>query len=196
MCRQKEAFLSDFLAVTNRKLCSRPFLEQIERICIRHPAGVILREKDLTEREYAFLAEKVQEITRHYQVPCIYHTWVEAAYEAGAEGIHLSFANLKKWAGSPLLESFPKTGVSIHAVEEAREAQRMGASYLTAGHIYATDCKKGLKPRGTDFLREVCRAVSIPVYAIGGIREDEKQMEEMKSCGAKGACMMSYMMKI
>ena len=43
---------------------------------------------------------------------------------------------------------------------------------MTAGHIYATDCKQGLPPRGLDFLEEVCRAVDIPVWAIGGIGKD------------------------
>lgn len=40
-------------------------------------------------------------------------------------------------------------GTSVHSLEEAREAQTLGADYLTAGHIYATDCKRGLPPRGT-----------------------------------------------
>ncbi len=56
----------------------------------------------------------------------------------------------------------------------------MGASYLTAGHIYATDCKRGLPPRGLGFLKEVCREVSIPVYGIGGIKFDEEQWNDMK----------------
>ena len=41
------------IAVSNRKLCNRPFLEQIERVCKIHPEAVILREKDLTDREAA-----------------------------------------------------------------------------------------------------------------------------------------------
>ena len=66
---------------------------------------------------------------------------------------------------------------------------------MTAGHIFATDCKAGLPPRGTDFLKEVCSAVQIPVYAIGGIRPEEKQIEKVLSCGAAGACIMSGMME-
>ena len=47
------------IAVSNRKLCNRPFLEQIERVCKIHPEAVILREKDLTEEEYGTLAKEV-----------------------------------------------------------------------------------------------------------------------------------------
>ncbi len=97
---------------------------------------------------------------------------------------------------SEKLSDFLAVGCSIHSVEEAKEAQKLGATYLTAGHIYTTDCKKGLPPRGLDFLREVCNAVTIPVYAIGGIHAGTGQILEVMECGASGACIMSEMMKI
>ena len=84
-------------------------------------------------------------------------------------------------------------GVSVHSVEEAKEAEKLGASYLTAGHVFATECKKGLLPRGLEFLEEICDSVAIPVYAIGGIHPGNlRQIEESK---AAGACMMSEYMK-
>ena len=79
---------------------------------------------------------------------------------------------------------------------EALEAEALGASYLIAGHIYATDCKKGLPARGTGFLRAVCEAADIPVYGIGGIHLDEAQIKEVLGCGAAGGCIMSGMMRI
>ena len=82
-------------------------------------------------------------------------------------------------------------GCSVHSVQEAREAETLGADYLIAGHIYATDCKKGLPPRGLDFLEEICRSVSLPVYAIGGIRPDQEQIEKTLAAGARGLCVMS-----
>lgn len=47
------------IAVSNRKLCERPFLEQIERVCQMKPQAIILREKDLSEEEYRILSEEV-----------------------------------------------------------------------------------------------------------------------------------------
>ena len=44
------------VAVTNRSLTERPFLEQIRRVCEMHPDALILREKDLSEKEYEELA--------------------------------------------------------------------------------------------------------------------------------------------
>jgi thiamine-phosphate pyrophosphorylase len=68
----------------------------------------------------------------------------------------------------------------------------MGASYLIAGHIFATDCKKGLSPRGLDFLAAVCRVTQIPVFAIGGI--NDKCYPLVLKAGAAGACIMSETM--
>ena len=59
-------FYKNVVAVTNRSLCERPFLEQIERVCACHPKALILREKDLPEEEYFLLAKDVLGICRQY----------------------------------------------------------------------------------------------------------------------------------
>ena len=63
-------------------------------------------------------------------------------------------------------------------------AQDLGADFVFAGHIFETDCKKGLAPRGLDFLKQVLDAVEIPVYGIGGIHENNYQ--EVLDTGQKG----------
>lgn len=183
------------IAVSNRKLCKRPFLEQIERVCKVHPEAVILREKDLEEEEYRKQAKEVMEICEKYQVPCILHNFWKVAVELGCTSVHLPLHVLR-----PLSENeknkFTQIGSSVHSPEEAKEAEQLGASYLTAGHVYATNCKKGLPPRGLEFLKEVCQTVCIPVYGIGGVKFDEQQWQDMKKCGASGGCIMSGMMEI
>ena len=182
----------NILAVSNRTLCIRPFEEQIQRVCSHRPRALILREKDLPEEGYYNLAKKVMEICREYKVSCIPHTYVDAARRLGSRSVHLPLFLLERYQGN--LDDFSVIGTSVHSVEEAEKAQRYGASYLTAGHIYVTDCKKGLPPRGLEFLREVCRSVDIPVYAIGGIRLHGEQIHEVMDCGAAGGCVMSEMM--
>ena len=205
------------IAVTNRSLSARPYEEQIARICRFHPAAVIVREKDLPEEEYARLAGKVLTICRRYGVRCIYHTYPEAARAAGVKEIHLPLPVLRQYAkdssvadspstdfrrtevpgkaGTPL-SFFTTIGTSVHSREEAAEALRLGATYLTAGHIYSTDCKKGVPPRGLSFLKEICLMSLVPVYAIGGIHLGTGQLTEVLSCGAAGGCIMSEMMRI
>ena len=192
--------LNDVIAVTNRRLSQRPFLEQIKRVCQLRPEAVILREKDLSETEYAKLAEEVYNITTSYDVRLIIHTYINVAKELGINTVYMSLHNMreyrKEFIDNVNKTNNIKTGCSIHSVEEAVEARNMGASYITAGHVYATDCKKGLAPRGLDFLKNVCDSVDIPVYAIGGINIDDGRRKEVKKYGAAGSCIMSGMMKV
>ena len=89
-------------------------------------------------------------------------------------------------------KEFDEVGVSIHSVSEAIEAVNLGATYITAGHIFATDCKKDIPPRGLSFLSSVCSSVNIPVFAIGGISPENAQ--KAINAGADGICIMSGLM--
>ena len=185
-------FMSDILCVTNRHLCREDFLQRIEKIAETRPPGNILREKDLSEEEYKTLAEKVLNCCKKYDVPCILHSFVDAAMELGAENIHLPLHILREM-DEKTKETFKIIGASCHSVEEAQEAERLGCTYITAGHVFVTDCKKGLAPRGLEFLRKVCESVSVPVYAIGGI--SNANIDLVRKAGAAGACVMSGLMR-
>lgn len=181
------------MCVTNRHLCQGDFLEQVEKIAQAAPVGIILREKDLPEHEYKELAEKVMNICGNYDVPCMLHCFTDAAIELGASSIHLPMPVLRQWAAKQDRYQFTTMGASCHSAEEAKEAQSLGCTYITVGHVFSTDCKKGVPPRGTDFLREVCDSVTIPVYAIGGI--NSRNIQLVKQAGAAGACIMSGLMQ-
>ncbi len=186
---------SDLICVTNRQLCHEDFLAQIEKTARLSPKAVILREKDLTEEEYTILAAQVLEICSFYQTPCILHSFPDSAVLLGCHSIHLPLPLLRKLNKKNISQTwFTTLGASCHSVEDALEAEKLGCTYITAGHVFETDCKKGLPGRGLAFLEEVCRAVSIPVYAIGGISPGNYQ-EAMKA-GAAGACMMSGFMTL
>lgn len=181
----------DLLAVSARSVCRENFLTRMERIAKAGPAAIVLREKGLSEREYAALAEQVLSLCGKYRTPCILHGFVRVAESLNCGAIHLPLAVLR--GEQHRLGCFRTVGVSVHSADEAREAQRRGASYVTAGHIFATDCKKGLAPRGLSFLKSVSEAVSIPVYAIGGITPQNVALTAQN--GAKGACVMSGFMR-
>lgn len=180
-------------AITNRHLCKNGFLEVIRRLTESGVDGIILREKDLKEEEYLKLAEAVLGICEGKK-RCILHTYVDAAGKLGCTDIHLTLPLLLSLSQHEpeRLQGFSKIGASVHSAEEARKAQNAGAGYLIAGHVFATDCKKGVEPRGLDFIRGVSRAVDIPVYGIGGITREN--MMQVIHAGADGVCMMSSMM--
>lgn len=180
------------LCVTNRHLAAAGFQEQIRKVARAGVDGIVLREKDLTEPEYKKLAVQIQAVCEAEKVPLILHTFVNAAKELEIRKIHLP---LSCFLALPEREKeyFDVIGVSVHSEEEARQAQGAGASYLTAGHVFYTDCKKELMPKGLSFLEKVCSCVQIPVYAIGGITPENASccIEE----GAAGICLMSSLMK-
>lgn len=183
------------IAVTNRHLSAGDYFERMEKIVSSGADAVIVREKDLKEREYEELARRVIKICERAQISCILHTYAEAAVRLNCRKIHFPLHVLRVLSRSQetMLRHFSTVGASVHSPEEAREAQALGADYVTAGHVFATDCKRGLEPRGLEFLRETVNAVSIPVFAIGGISAEN--VKAVRKAGAAGACIMSQMMR-
>lgn len=149
---------------------------------------VILREKDLQESEYRNLAVSVKKICIDTHTDFCINGFTDTAKELGCDALQLSYQAFMK-----LPEKFCRTGVSVHSVEEAVNAEKSGADFLIAGHIFATDCKKDVPPRGLKFLTEIILNVEIPVYAIGGI--NVKNEKSVLDCGAAGVCIMSGYMK-
>ena len=183
--------MCDILCITNRSLCKEDFLSRIEKIASAKPKGIVLREKDLTKDEYKSLAIKVIEICKRYNTPCILHTFTSVALELKHPYIHLPLHILED-VTTEEKEKFKVLGASCHSAEDAVKAEKLGCTYITAGHIFDTDCKKGLPGRGLDFLKNVCESVEIPVYAIGGISREN--IAQVKNAGAKGVCVMSGVM--
>ncbi len=176
--------------VTNRNLCRDDFLNRISCLASGKPHAIILREKDLSPEDYEALAEKVKVICDSAGVQLVVNKFITAAKNLGVSSIHVSMEDFVTYRDA--LQAFSKVWVSVHSVKEAQEAWYSGASALIAGHIYETDCKKGLSSRGLNFLREVCSSVYIPVFGIGGITQD--RVKEVTEAGAKGVCIMSEAM--
>lgn len=177
--------------VTNRKLCKENFLLRLERLAAAKPKGIILREKDLTASEYRALAEKALQICGKQGTACILHTFYKVAAELRAPCLHLPMPFLRTLSGGER-RMFTELGASCHSAAEAIEAAEAGCTYVTAGHVFETDCKKGVPPRGLEFLREICKSVKIPVLAIGGIHREN--FPAVQAAGAQGACLMSEAM--
>lgn len=192
------------------------YLAGLAVLGIIRPDILIVREKNLPEKIYLQLFTQLWEKCESRreqgnQVQIIPHTHLAAAKQAGSSKIHLPFPLFEKYqntaalvsgsnriVGAKDLSAWPlfgidKIGVSIHSCKEAKRAEKMGASYLTAGHIFSTDCKMGVPPRGIAFLEEICKSVTIPVYAIGGIHPQNLPL--IQRTEAAGACMMSEYMK-
>lgn len=186
------------IAVTDSATCPRPLPEQIARLAKLpelRPQAVILRAKSLDKAAYRTLAIEAQQSCEATGIALILHSDWQLARELGISMLHLPLALLRQISEYERAY-FTWLSTSVHSVGEAQEAQALGATVLIAGHIYTTQCKAGLAPRGLGFLRAVCSTVSLPVYAIGGIVFDAAQHAELKANGARGACVMSAYMRL
>ena len=195
--------------ISNRKLCENENLEkQIEKIFSAYQRKIILenfeiialtlREKDLYKNEYLKLVEKIYPICQKYRIDLILHQNYDLVLEDkyNIEGIHLSyntFKSLNKNIREELIKKYKKIGVSIHSLDEAKEVENLGANYVVAGHIFKTDCKKGLEPRGLKFVENLSSILTIPIFAIGGINQENSHL--VINSGVFGVCMMSSLMR-
>ena len=195
--------------ISNRKLCENENLEkQIEKIFSAYQRKIILenfeivsltlREKDLNKNKYLKLVEKIYPICQKYRIDLILHQNYDLRLDNkyNIKGLHLSyntFKSLNKNIREELIRKYKKIGVSIHSVDEAKEVENLGANYVVAGHIFKTDCKKALEPRGLKFIQELSVILTIPIFAIGGINQENSHL--VINSGAFGVCMMSSLMK-
>lgn len=178
------------ICVTHRLLCPDDFLERLDRIAAQHPYAIVLREKDLSESEYEALARDCLRICQKHDVPLNLNSQIAVARRIGCDGIHLPFHLLLQHKNE--LEDFSRVGVSLHSPEEAAQLADTPATYVQAGHVFPTDCKAGVPPRGLSFLRAVCQATDLPVFGIGGITAE--RYPAVLQTGAAGACIMSGLM--
>ena len=175
------------ICVTNRKLCAGDFFARLAEICEGGADYVILREKDLNAEEYAKLAERAFAACGERLV---LHGTGALPLLRRLPRIHLPLAVLEN--NPALRREAVLLGVSVHSPEEAKRAEALGADYVTAGHVFATDCKRGIPGRGLDFLKAAAASVRIPVYAIGGI--SAQNVAAVLGARAAGACVMSGLM--
>jgi len=146
-----------------------------------------VREKDLETRRLAELVRLAAEDARETGTRILVNDRLDVALAAGAAGVHLGETSLHvetvaEWRRSAGHAEF-RIGASCHSTEAARAAEGAGADYIFFGPVFATPSKSAFgAPQGIERLGEVCRAVRIPVLAIGGVT-----VENAHSCLAAGA---------
>lgn len=166
------------------------FYERIDEISKYNLDYLILREKDLNDEELENMANRIKSIFEESQIKLIINGNINVAIKTNAYGVQLSFKDFCGGIGNGFSGI---KGVSVHSLKESLISEKKGADYLLYGHIFETDCKKELAPRGVEKLKEICESVKIPVYAIGGI--NEKNFHQILEVGASGIALMSSLMR-
>ena len=188
--------------ITNRHLVEGDFLAQIECVAAMEMVDwLIVREKDLSAKEYRQLFVQVARIAHKGGKKCLAHGRIALSVmpELGADGLHLPLDALREWRAASGRRSEPQVGAvqlvgaSAHSASELAEAAALGADYATLSPIFATACKPGAVPLGTAAFAAACKASPLPVFALGGIGMDK--FDACIEAGAAGCCMMSELMR-
>ncbi len=177
---------------------STPYSEQefLARVRSALSGGVSLiqlREKQRTTREYIDLAQKVGALAARFGVPLIIDDRIDVALAAGVKGVHLGQSDMPIKTARRILGEDYIIGATAKTVEQALEAYEQGADYLGVGAIYPTTTKVKTVLTSTETLDKICKAVPIPVNAIGGLNKDN--IDVLKGIGIKGVCAVSAIMK-
>lgn len=181
-CDKKDLLL---YAVTDRAwLGDKTLSWQVEESLKGGATMIQLREKHLDHEHFLKEAKEIKELCRKYQVPFLINDDVDLAVEVDADGVHVGQHDME--AGEVRKKIGPNRilGVSAQTVEQALLAQQAGADYLGVGAVFPTGTKDDADAVSIQTLGEICRAVRIPVVAIGGIgQHNVMQLAGSGICG-------------
>ena len=172
-------------AVTDRSwLDGQTLAQQTEEALKGGVTFVQIREKDLCREKFSKEARELKVLCQAYGVPFVVNDDVELAMEVDADGVHVGQSDMEAGRVREKLGPDKIIGVSARTVEEALLAQERGADYLGVGAVFHTSSKADAADVSFQTLREICRAVDIPVIAIGGItRENVTELAGSGICG-------------
>lgn len=167
------------------------YLEALD-VCFYNGVGAFqLRQKDIGVNEFIKLGEKVKTILKKYpDVKFFVNDRVDAALALEAYGVHLNINSIPVKAVKEKIKNL-KIFYSSHSIEEAVKAEKDGADFITFSPVYKT--KNQEFQHGADMLERTVRSVKIPVFALGGINEDN--LSEIKKAGAGHIAVQSGILK-
>jgi thiamine-phosphate pyrophosphorylase len=176
--------------ITDRKQIKIPHTEAVRLALSGGVRAIQLRERDLPVRELLALAKEIRIITKEFGAKLFINDRVDVAVAVEADGVHLGHQSMPLEAVRRIVGPGMLIGVSTHNPEEAMDAEKNGADFITFGPIFVTPSKVQYgEPVGTDALRAVKKQVRIPVFGLGGIRMDN--VPEVMRAGADGIAMIS-----
>lgn len=178
-------------AVTDRRWAgdSQTLFRQVEAALRGGVTLVQLREKGLPFGELVREARELAALCHGYGVPLIVNDSAQAAWESGADGVHVGMedapvADIRRRAPEGFL-----IGATAKTVAQAQAAEAAGADYLGVGAVFPSPTKPNAIPVTTAQLREICASVRIPAVAIGGITLDN--MAALRGGGMAGVAVVS-----
>lgn len=148
-----------------------------------------LREKHLDLTAMIGEGRALRAVADAYGIPFVVNDSLEAALACGADGVHVGQSDMAVAQARKLLGPEKIVGASVQTVEQALLAQESGADYLGVGAVFTTSTKRDAKNLDLTVLGRICRAVDIPVVAIGGITASN--LLQLRGSGIDGVAVVS-----
>jgi thiamine-phosphate pyrophosphorylase len=156
-----------------------------------------VRAKDGAHVERVEIGLKVVSVASEHGVPVVINDDIDAAFETGADGVHLGQEDWSRLGGREerlaRLANMNIVGISTHSLAQALAAERDGATYIGVGPVFPTGTKPGVKPVGVELVRQVAGRVKMPFFAIGGITFDN--IDQVLEAGATRVAVVSAILK-
>lgn len=177
-------------AVTDRSwLGGETLASAVEKALKGGATFVQLREKELQAERFIHEAKEIKELCNKYSVRFIVNDNVDIAIAVDADGVHVGQSDMEAGNVRKLIGRDKILGVSVQTVEQAILAEKRGADYLGVGAVFHTGSKADADYVSYDTLKEICKAVRIPVVAIGGISKDN--IMKLQGSGICGIAVIS-----
>jgi thiamine-phosphate pyrophosphorylase len=176
-------------AVTDRSwLGDKILVDQVEETLKGGATFIQLREKELDFDAFVKEARAIKKLTDAYNIPFVINDAVDVALAVDADGVHVGQDDsdagaLREQLGDKII------GVSADTVELARKAEADGADYIGVGAIYSTATKTDAEVVAFETIAAICKAVTIPVVAIGGL--NETNILSLTGTGVDGVALVS-----
>ncbi|MCP1490948.1 thiamine phosphate synthase [Peribacillus frigoritolerans] len=171
-------------------------IEELTKIIAESVSGgvsiVQLREKNNSSLSFYEKASALKQLLNELSIPLIINDRVDIALAVGADGIHIGQDDLPLPVVKKMVPEDMIVGVSVSTLEEALEAERNGADYIGVGSVFPTKTKQDATLMALEDLGEICRGVSIPAVAIGGITADN--ISALSDSGLSGTAVVSAIM--
>ncbi|MDR7867231.1 MAG: thiamine phosphate synthase [Sporomusaceae bacterium] len=132
------------------------------------------REKSKPERAMYEECRVIRDLTAGAGATFIVNDHVALAMAVGADGVHIGQDDLPPVTVRELVGPAMVIGLSTHAREQAREAEKLAGviDYIGVGPVFATGTKlDAAAPVGLALLEYVAANISLPYVAIGGVKE-------------------------
>jgi len=153
-------------------LGSENLFEKIKNILEGGVKIIQFRCKEGKDSDNVKFAIKIKELCDDFGALFLINDRVDIALACNADGVHLGQDDMDIKSARRILGFSKIIGISANNESDIKKAIQDGCDYLGIGPVFATTIKKEKAPLGIDTLKSLTKDISIPWFAIGGIKQE------------------------